>query len=163
MLRSRIYLIPFVEYSSLVLVRWEFFTGGRGVLELTLVHYWVRLSSSLGLLTSVLVKLCCRSQPSSFVDTKTFKLCDFIVTQSLFLSPRSTHPNMSKVVSKNRYFSASYNGCESWSWEGHSFKRSRIILCKKKTHGTSQLLKHTLTTYTKNRPHTWAYPDRSSW
>lgn len=56
MLRSRIYLIPFLEYSaSLVLVRWEFFTGGRVVLELTLVNYWVRLSSSLGLLTSVLV------------------------------------------------------------------------------------------------------------
>lgn len=56
MLRSRTYLIPFLEYSaSLVLVRWELFTGGRGVLELTLVNYWVRLSSSLGLLTSILV------------------------------------------------------------------------------------------------------------
>lgn len=56
MLRSRTYLIPFLEYSpSLVLVRWELFTGGRGVLELTLVYYWVRLSSSLGLLTSILV------------------------------------------------------------------------------------------------------------
>ena len=40
MLRSRIYFIPVLEYSSLVLiVRWEFFTGGLGVLELTLVPW----------------------------------------------------------------------------------------------------------------------------
>ena len=44
------------------------------VLELGLGSL-VSLSSRLGLLTSVLVFIICRSHPSSFFDTKTCKLC----------------------------------------------------------------------------------------